>query len=300
VAPGERVAALDSSNTLRSVNGTSYAAPHVAGLIALQLQYARQYGILANTGYHREVMKHGAVGLGREALWQGAGKLWAAATHPGDFRKGSLDLMALYWPIRYDIGFSDYAYVIEGVPVFYAGTRMQQHIALTNMTNILGNTNERIEDLSIKVMQSEIAEPQESNVNPPAVQWLPIVPLLDSGAAASVNLPNSYLIPQDLAGELSRTVVKLAFNFVGSSTAIEVTYTQGQSLWYAATPGDLNLDRTVDADDFAHFARYWQHDEGDTDQAWRRADLNQDRTVDWRDLAVVASHWLRTQGIPVP
>jgi hypothetical protein len=91
---------------------------------------------------------------------------WAA-------HKGSLDLMALHWPIRYDIGFSDYAYVIEGVPVFYAGTRMRQRVTLTNMTETVGNTSERIESLSTKVMQSEMAEPEESNVYPPAVQWLP-------------------------------------------------------------------------------------------------------------------------------
>jgi len=48
IAPGERVDSVDPNNILLWVSGTSSATPHASGLIALQLQYARQNNIQVN------------------------------------------------------------------------------------------------------------------------------------------------------------------------------------------------------------------------------------------------------------
>ncbi len=298
VAPGERVVSIDPSDAQRTVSGTSYAAPHIAGLVALQLQYARQHGILANAGYHREVMKHGAVILGHQTGWEGSGKAWAAAAQPEDSRKGSIDLMALHWPIRYAVDFLDYAYREGDIPVYYMGTQMRQQVALTNVTDALGNAREQIEDLEVKVRQAAMPDSNDGNVDPQMIQWMSIVPLLDSGGAASVAVSNSYAVPQSPAAGLNGTIIGFGFHFAGKGTAIEVTYTQAEALWQAATPGDLNLDYRVDAADFARFAGHWRHGESDPGDAWRRADLNQDRTIDWRDLATMSDHWLWTPSVP--
>lgn len=300
VAPGERVVSVDPSDAQRTINGTSFATPHVAGLMALQLQYARQNGILANTEYHRAAMKHGAVSLGGEIGWQGSGKAWAAATLQEDSRKGSIDLMALHWPIQYAVDFFDYAYMEGDIPVYYVGTQMRQRVALANVTDTLGNSPERIEELAVKLRQAETPEPVGSNVDPQSVQWLPVVSLLGSGQAASVTLANSYAVLQSLEPGLNETIVSFGFHFAGQVTTIEVTYAQAEALWHETFPGDLNLDYAVDATDFARFASCWRHGERDPDDAWRRADLNQDRTVDWRDLAAMSDHWLLTQNVLTP
>jgi len=93
VAPALDVYVLGSEGRLYLNSGTSLAAPHAAALIALQMQYARQQQMEVNNGYDWEVLKHGAVDLKVDPIWQGKGKILAAAFRGRFHQPGSINLM---------------------------------------------------------------------------------------------------------------------------------------------------------------------------------------------------------------
>jgi hypothetical protein len=116
IAPGEQVYSVGADNAAWLCNGTSAAAPHVAALIALQLQYARQREIEVNNGYLWEVMKEAAVDLGLDPAYQGKGKIWAAETDPppASPHNGSIDLMgSSIWPFEFIFTYYNYLYLLD-------------------------------------------------------------------------------------------------------------------------------------------------------------------------------------------
>jgi hypothetical protein len=82
---------------LQDACDAAFASPHVAALIALQLQYARQNNLSVSNEYLRSVIQNSAVWLtGEDPVFQGHGKAWAAETDPPPPtpHDGAIDLMA--------------------------------------------------------------------------------------------------------------------------------------------------------------------------------------------------------------
>ena len=224
--------------------GTSFATPHAAALIALQLQYARQNNIDVNNGYLWEVMKHAAwplTGEPYDPVYQGKGKIWATETNtpPADPHDGSIDLMSSStWP--FDYNFSYYNEIcwdtIDGyyVPVFFIGRSMYQDITLTNNTDTLGNTPEYIENLNVTTTQKYRA----------TGDLLPGAPTEDFGPMTidpgyDTVLQDTYYIPWSASPGLYNVVLDLEFNFAGNSRVIKITDNEA-SIW--CPPEIINED----------------------------------------------------------
>lgn len=73
---------------------------------------------------------------------------------------------------------------------------------------------------------------------------------------------------------------------------MEVTYNNPDSLWYAAIPGDLNLNNKVNLPDFSAFAHNWQRTDCNEPDFCGRADIDQTGDVNWPDLDIIAENWL--------
>jgi hypothetical protein len=293
VAPGRRVTTMDIYGTTDHLyTGTSYATPHAVGLIALQLQYARQNNIQPNNGYLWEVMKHSAKDLGDDPVYQGSGKIYAAYTDDNDANIGSIDLMAANWPVDNDFTFSDYAFTDGNYPVYQIGSDVNQTITLINITDILGNTIETIEDLNVVATQVYYSDPNDQNLPGDSVEIFPTISLLEPNDANSITLSLLYTIPPETIPGLVKTTIDLEFKFAGNSRIITVAYNEPNSLWYAAIPADLDLSNTVSLSDFSIFAEQWQQT-GCTEPEWcGRADINHSGSVGWPDLSILAENWL--------
>ena len=296
ITPGARVYTVHPDNSAWWVWGTSFATPHASALIALQLQYARQNDINLNNGYNWEVMKHSAHHLAGETydpVYQGEGKIYAAQTDVNDANIGSIDLIASNWPVDYDFNFSDYAFIDSNCPVYQIGEDVNQTITLTNITDILGNTIETIEDLDVVATQVYYGDPNDQNLPGNSVEIFPTVSLLEPNDANSIALSLLYTIPPETTPGLVRTALELEFNFVGNSRVIRVSYNNdSDSLWYAAIPADLDLSNTVSLSDFSIFAEQWQQTDCNKPDWCGRADMDQSGVVDWLDMDILAENWL--------
>lgn len=298
LAPGEDVPSMDMIGDVTHLySGTSMATPHAAGLIALQLQYARQHDLQPNNGYLWEVMKHAARPLTGEAydpIYQGSGKVFAARTDANDANIGSIDLMAANWPISHDFNFCDYAFTEPNYPVYLTGTDINQTITLTNITDVLGNAVETIENLAVTATHIYCDEPNEPNLPGDSNITFPVITLLEPNEANSITLNWVYTLPANATPGLVKTKLALEFNFAGNPRIITITFSEPNSFWYAAIPADLDLSNTVDFLDFSKFSTYWQQTECNESNNWcNRADINQSSAVDLSDLAILADNWLR-------
>ncbi len=296
VTPGARVATIKPDNSGWWVWGTSFAAPHVSALIALQLQYARQNNIEVNNGYLWEVMKHSAKQLTGEPydpVYQGKGKIWAAGTDSNDPNLGSIDLIASHWPIDYDFQFTDYAFIDANSPVYRLGEDVNQSITLTNITHAIGNDIENIENLIVTIKQTEYDDPNLL-LGGNSVKVFPTVTVLEPSDANSIELSYSYTIPPDAIPGLKKTTLQMEFNFVDNSRTLQITYNNPDSAWYAAIPGDLNLSNTVNLPDFVTLSQNWQDTGCGEPDYCNRADVDKGGTVDLADLRIVAENWLES------
>ncbi len=227
VAPAERVYSVGADNTLWWVSGTSTAAPHVAGLLALQLQYAQQHNIDVNNGYLWESIKHSAkdMPLIPDPNYEGSGKIWAAETNPPPPvpNKGSVDLMSLsIWPFDYNFEYFNYVYLDpQGYPAYYIGTNMYQNITITNLTDIEGNTPETIENLNVTTIQKylDTGNIMDGAATENFTSYEPIT--INPGS--NLVLQDSYYLPWSTIPGLDKTVLSLEFKFAGNNRLMKIT-----------------------------------------------------------------------------
>jgi minor extracellular protease Epr len=229
VAPGARVYSVYPDNSAWWIWGTSMATPHAAGLLALQIQYARQNHIQVNNDYLWEVMKHSAkdMPLITNAIYKGNGKIWAAETNPPPPTPadGSIDAMAERWPLNWTITYSNYLYLEQGLyPAYAIGAEMSQHLTLSNNTATAGNYPDAITNLDITTTQAYYQHDTETNLPGAAVEAFARILSLATNDITSV--ADTYAIPTNMVPGLNRTAVDLQFKFVsdGNNRLIQVTY----------------------------------------------------------------------------
>jgi hypothetical protein len=295
VAPGEYLVSLAPENLVYHASGTSAATACTSGMLALVVQYARQNNIQPNHGYLWELLKHSAkdMPLITDPVYKGTGKIYAARTDVNDANVGSIDLIAANWPISYDFIFTDYAFMDSNNPVYQIGSDVNQTIKLTNLTDILGNTTETIENLKITATQVYYGEPNEPNLPGNSVKVFPTISQLEPNEANSITLSYMYSIPNETTPGLKKTKLTFEFNFIGNSRVIKVAYNQPNSLWYAAVPADLELDNNVDFFDYSMLAQQWGESNCSKPDWCGRADIDRSGAVGWTDLKVLAENWLR-------
>ena len=296
VAPGEYTTCLSPENLLYHGSGTSGAAACTSGLIAVQLQYARQNNIQPNNGYIWELLKYSAIDMPliTDPNYKGKGKVYASQTDDNDVNIGSIDLISANWPIDYNFDFSDYAFTEPNYPVYLTGTDVNQTITLTNVTDVWGNTVETIENLVVTATHIYCDEPNEPNLPGDSNITFPVITTLEPNDANSEIVNWVYTIPADATPGLVKTKLALEFNFAGNARIINITYNEPNSFWYAAIPADLDLSNTVDFLDFSKFSAYWQQTDCNQSNNWcNRADINHSSAVDLSDLAILADNWLR-------
>lgn len=291
IAPGANVPSMDMSGEVINPEtgqpwryfGTSGAAPHIAGLIALELQYAIENYVEINNGYQWESVKHSAIDLGLDELWQGKGKARALE---------SIDLIASNWPIDYKFEFSDYAFIDANIPVYQIGQDVNQTIILTNITDTFGNYPEDIENLDVNAVQVYYGVPNEPNLPGYSIEVFPTITLLEPNDANSITLSLLYTILPETTPGLVKTKLEFEFNFVGNDRVIKVSYNEPNSFWYAAIPGDLDIEDDVDFVDYSRFAQQWAETDCHEPDWCNRADIDQSGNVNWRDLDILAYNWL--------
>jgi len=234
VAPAERVYTVGADNSVWLASGTSSAAAHVAGLLALQLQYARQHNIEVNNGYLWESMKHSAkdMPLITDPNYEGSGKIWAAETipPPPTPHKGSVDLMtASIWPFDYSFNYLNYIFLEQGLyPAYYIGTFMYQDITITNITNTEGNTPETIVNLNVTTIQKYL---DTGGIMPGAAteDFTSYEPITINPGSNLILQDSYYLLWSTIPG-LDKTVLSLEFKFAGNNRLMKVTDKEA-SIW---------------------------------------------------------------------
>ncbi|MBU4377196.1 MAG: S8 family serine peptidase [Candidatus Omnitrophica bacterium] len=251
VAPGSRVYTVKPDNSTWWVWGTSFSTAHAAGLIALQLQYARQNHtdigkkMQPNNGYLWEVMKHSAVYLPNfdpdpeppdYTDYQGNGKIWAAETDPPPVppyvpKDGSIDAMASEWPLSYDVVYDNYLYLEEDLyPAYYIGTSMYYDVNLTNNTDTAGNYLSDIEDLNVTATQAYYQHQSEAILPGSPICAFSTISSLTAGSLEI--LPDTYYLPWAMVPGLNRTALDLEFEFADDTNnrLIKVSYPYA-NLW---------------------------------------------------------------------
>jgi hypothetical protein len=179
-------------------------------------------------------------------------------------------------------------------PVYQIGQDVNETIKLTNLTDILGNTTETIENLKVTATQVYYGEPNEPNLPKDSVKVFPTITQLEPNDANSIILNRVYALPAYAIPGLVKTKLALEFNLAGDTRVLKITFNQPDSFWYAAIPADLDMSDTVDFFDFSKFSSHWQQAECNESNNWcNRADIDHTGTVDWLDLSILAENWLR-------
>lgn len=288
IAPAKDVPTMNMDGDANYIaSGTSHASPHVCGIAALCLQYTRENYITVNNGHLWELIKHSAIDMPLipDPNFKGKGKARALE---------SIDLIVANWPIDYDFDFCDYAFIDSNNPVYQIGSDVNQTITLTNITDILGNTIETIEDLNVIATHLYYGQPNEPNLPGDSVKVFPTITSLEPNEANSITLSFVYTIPLETTPGLKKTKIEFEFNFLGNDRVMRVAYNEPVSFWYAAIPGDLDLEDDVDLADFSIFAEHWKESDC-TEPNWcGRADMDRSGDVNWPDLDILAENWLTT------
>ena len=240
VAPGEYLPALAPEDLLYHASGTSLASACASGLIAFQLQCARQHDIQPNNGYLWEVMKHSAMDMPliTAPVYKGNGKIWAAETNPppADPTDGSIDAMAKRWPLAFGLSWSNAAYWSGGLPVYYLGSDLSYGLVLTNNTDTAGNYTNGIVNLDVTVTQAYYQAYGETNLPGTAVEAFPraYAPPAALVPGATLELADAYAIPPEVQPGTNRLALTLSFELAGDTNhrLIQVTYPYA-GLWVA-------------------------------------------------------------------
>lgn len=217
IAPGERVWAMDMFGEVDEDGhrwyyyGTSFATPHVSGLVALEIQYARDYGLAVNPGYMFESVKHSAIDLGLDPLWQGKGKARA---------KENLDLIAGGWPLGFDVAFFNWVYQDQGIPAYYLGANLSYNLDLLNINDTLGGYPDDIINLTVTTRQ-EYYE-REDGVELPGDSVEVFTGQVIS-AGAQLPLSDTYSVPLEVVPGVNQTAVEFAFQFAGNGRGSQPT-----------------------------------------------------------------------------
>ncbi|GAH61114.1 unnamed protein product, partial [marine sediment metagenome] len=146
-------------------------------------------------------------------------------------------------------------------------------------------------NLTVTATQTEYDDPN-SLLGGNSVKVFPTVTLLEPGDANSITLSLLYTIPPETSPGLVKTKLEFEFNFVGNDRVIKVSYNKPNSFWYAAIPGDLDLENDVDLTDYGTFAIQWRQADCNEPDWCSRADMDQSGNVDYSDLYILTENWL--------
>jgi subtilisin family serine protease len=232
IAPGARVPTVKPDDSGWWVWGTSFAAPHAAGLLALELQYARLHNVQPNNGYLWEVMKHSAkdMPLITNLVFKGNGKIWAAETNPppASPTDGSIDAMAKGWPLAFGLSYSNAVYYRSGHPVYCLGSNLSYRLTLTNNTSTAGNYPDDLENLDVTTTQAYYQANGETNLPGAAVEAFPRAYVPPSAMAPDTALAqaDAYSIPPEVYPGTNRLMLELEFEFASDANnrLIKVSY----------------------------------------------------------------------------
>lgn len=251
VAPGEAVYTVTPENYGCLIFGTSTASGITSGIIALQLQYARNNNIQPNHGYLWELMKHSAkhlTGQTYDPVYQGTGKVWAAETiAPTAPPYGSIDCMAAKWPLSFE-PFNYYSYIgfdEQGYPAYYIGTMMFYDFTLANNTATIGNYASNIDSVQVQLptphyvplvttTQAYYQALDEVTLPGAAVEEFLVgantIYSTDPGSTALIS--DSYFLPWEMYPGLDRIILDLQFKFADDTNnrLVQVKYPYA-SIW---------------------------------------------------------------------
>ncbi len=292
VSPGVSIKMLWPSGNAYTSTGTSFAVPHVSGLLALQMHFERKNGYQFNNIFHWQVMEHAAIDLSVDPLYQGKGKTYAAATDINDY-PGSLGLIKNHWPINFDFEFSNTAFTDGNLAVYHIGDTVNQTITLTNVTDILGNSTEIIEDIYVTATQINFGDPNANPLPGSSVISYPKINTLQPGDGNAISLSFDYSIGTEADLGPRSTMIELEFNLHGDNRTVTAAYRNFPPLWYLAAQGDLDLNHFYDANDYTQFAiRWYGNNCGEFNNRCDKSDIDKNGVVDFRDMKFITDNWL--------
>ncbi|MFA5238106.1 MAG: S8 family serine peptidase [Phycisphaerae bacterium] len=281
VAPGNNILVLNRDGTTATDAGSDIAAAHVAGAIALMIDYNRQYSL----------------GYSNSALWTtlnyGAVDLW-----PGDPNSGwgkadvnnALTLMANDWFIDVNSHFAEPNYYEDTLPGYFSSDRLDYAVTVTNNMPSGFTGHRDINNLKVTVSlrcdNCDANQPLDGNS----------VKVFDINLPADSNqqLFGYYDIPADINEGKIALDVKIAVadmspeaairQLLGSSYAV-IRIPCGQQV-------DFIADKIIDFRDLSYMAYWWLEDCNQENNWCEGADLDAGGLVDSNDLGSFVDSWL--------